>query len=129
MATSTATSLDVVQRLFETMAQGPDGAQATAALLSEDMTFNGPILKANSRDEFFAGMAEFNASMAEVEGGPGEMKMRHLFEDGPTVCAVYDFVLPTGSVTNVQLFTVTDGLITAQELIFDRVEFQTVTGP
>ena len=122
------TPLKIVQQLFEAMEQGPDGADALAALLAEDTTFNGPILKANSRDEFFAGMAEFSASMAKIEGGPGEFKMRHMFEDGPTVCAVYDYVLPKGAVTNVQLFTVTDGLITAQELIFDRVDFQEVTG-
>ena len=73
-------------------------------------------------------MAEFNESMAELEDGPGEFTMRHMFEDGPTVCAVYDFVLPTGTVTNVQLFTVNDGLITAQELIFDRVAFQDAVG-
>ena len=107
------TSIDTVQQFYAAMAQGPDGAAAMTALLSEDTTFNGPILKANSRDEFFAGMAEFDP-------GAGEIQMRHTFEDGDTVCVVYDFVLPGGTVTN--------GLITAQELIFDLVDFQAATG-
>ena len=44
-----ATSTEIVEQLFQAMAQGPDGVETMAALLSEDTTFNGPILKANSR--------------------------------------------------------------------------------
>ncbi len=109
--------LETVQEFFAAMGQGPAGAEAMAAVLSEDMTFRGPILKADSRAEFLAGMADFDTSV-------GEMKVRTMFCDQQQVCVVYDFVLRSGTVTNVQLFTVVDGLITAQELVFNLPEFQ-----
>lgn len=49
-------------------------------------------------------------------------EIRQLFNDGDTVCAVYDFVTdtPVGPVPSVEWISVEDGLIRTAHLIFEK---------
>ena len=105
---------DVFRTYLERFTSG-DVAGASE-LLAEDLRFEGPILQANSRDEFMAGSA-MAAAMARGR------EIHRQWEDGDSVCSVYDFKVETpaaaGSIPMAEWSVIRDGRIVSSRLIFD----------
>jgi ketosteroid isomerase-like protein len=90
-----------------------DGA---AKLLTEDFTFAGPILQANSKAEFLAGSAGLGPIVRGYE-------MHYQWVDGDEVCSFYDFKVETpvgaGSIPMAEWSVVRDGKLVSSRLVFD----------
>lgn len=116
-------SADVVNQYMAAMAGGPKAAQTMVELLAEDFQFDGPMLKAGSRDKFLEGMA-----------GMGEMQpkftMLKQIEAGQDVCSVYEFRLREDgpAVVMSEWAVVRDGQIASQRLVYNAVDMQAAMG-
>lgn len=89
--------------------------------IADDFTFNGPMLKATNKKEFFDNISPDLLSMTR-----GYTMLRQ-FEDGDEVCSIYEYNLETpvgqGAVYMVEWNKVRDGQLTSARLLFDTAQF------
>lgn len=87
-----------------------------ATLLSDDFTFQGPMLQANDKAEFLAGSAQLGPIARGCE-------IHRQFVDGEEVCSVYDFKIETpagaGAIPMAEWSVVKDGRLVSSRLLFD----------
>jgi ketosteroid isomerase-like protein len=90
-----------------------DAAQI-AACLDPDVTFKGPLSQTAGRDAFLTAVTRMLPMLKTV-------KLRHLFVEGDTALAVYDFTChaPVGNIRTCELLTLKDDLIQSSEIFFD----------
>jgi ketosteroid isomerase-like protein len=105
---------DVFRSYLERFTSGDvDGA---AELLAEDFSFVGPVLQADDKAAFLAGAAGLGPIVRGFE-------MHRQWEDGESVCSVYDFKVETpvgaGSIPMAEWSVVRDGKLVSSRLIFD----------
>ncbi|MDR0359103.1 MAG: nuclear transport factor 2 family protein [bacterium] len=119
-----AQALDVVNRFYD--ATDRRRADELPALVTEDVTFAGPLMQATGAEQYVA-MNE------QLLGFHAETRMLRQFEDGSDVCSLYEMRMRTpagGSLTLVvaDWITVRDGRIAEQRLYFDPREFAQAFG-
>src|SRR5262245_18824506 len=116
--------LEIVNRLYA--ATNARRLQDVRALVHEDVTFVGPIMK-------YTGSQEYMAATERLLGFQNGRKMLHQFEDGDDVCSIYELsvITPAGpSLT----FPVADWIqvqnskVVAQRVYFDPREFAQAFG-
>ena len=88
------------------------------ALLADDFKFEGPLMRANSADEFFQ----------QLENFPFEAKTttRSLIADGNQVVHVFDFNITApvrADIPMCELFEIGDDKIAASRLFYDSAKF------
>lgn len=87
-----------------------------AELLSEDFSFQGPMLQSSGRAAFLEGAAGLGPIVRGYE-------MKHQWVDGEEVCSVYDFKIQTpagaGAIRMAEWATIREGVLTSARLIFD----------
>ena len=90
------------------------------ALVTDDFSFDGPMLQVDGKDAFFEAVSD----LPSIIKGHTILKQ---FEDGDEVCSIYDFEIETpagaGSVTMAEWCTVRDGRLASARLVFDTAAF------
>ena len=117
-------SIDVVNRFYE--ATNSRRIEDLPALVSDDVTFAGPLMNATGSKEYVA----MNEQLLGFHSGT---KMLHQFENGDDVCSIYELSVTTpagGSLTLpiADWITVKNGKIAAQRIYFDPREFAPAFG-
>jgi hypothetical protein len=105
---------DVFQSYLERFTAGD--VEGAADYLVEDFSFEGPLLRANSRADFLAGASQ----LAPIVRG---CEMHRQWVDGDQVCSIYDFKIETplgaGSIPMAEWSVVRDGRLVSSRLLFD----------
>ena len=119
-----AHALEVVNRFYE--ATNNRRADDLPALVADDVTFGGPVMRATGAKEY-VGMNE------QLLGFHQGTRMLRQFEDGDDVCSVYELRMTTpagGALTLVvaDWIKVRGGRIAEQRLYFDPREFAQAFG-
>lgn len=115
---------DVVNHFYEvTNARRP---QDLPPLVSEDVTFVGPLMQA-------AGAGEYVAMNEQLLGFHAGTRMLHQFEDGDDVCSIYELDMKTPSGESITLMIadwirVGGGKVASQRIYFDPREFAQAFG-
>jgi ketosteroid isomerase-like protein len=112
-------SIDIVNRFYD--ATDNRRIDDLRALVSEDITFAGPLMKTTGSKEYVA----MNEQLLQFHRGT---KMLHQFEAGEDVCSIYELSMTTpagGSLTLpiADWIHVKSGKIAAQRIYFDPREF------
>lgn len=88
--------------------------------IADDFTFNGPMVKANNKKEFFANISPDLIAMTQG------YNMLQQFEAGDELCSIYEYNFETpvgkGSVYMVEWNKVRDNQLTSARLLFDTAE-------
>lgn len=97
-----------------------------ADLLAADFKFHGPLLSADSKDQYVAMLGQF---LAVHEG----YRFRKQFVDGDDVCSIYDMTVrtPTGEPLTLALvdwLTIREARISKQQLFYDPRKFAAAFG-
>jgi hypothetical protein len=108
------TNADVFRTYLECFTGGDtDGA---AALLADEFTFTGPVLRAETKAEFLAG----SAGLAPIVRG---CVVHHQWIDGDEVASFYDFKVETpvgaASIPMAEWSVVRAGKLVSSRLVFD----------
>jgi hypothetical protein len=119
--TDRSSPLDVLRAYLEAWTNH-DIATA-AGYLAEDMTFDGPIMHATSAHAFVngpGGLAGFARNVV-----PGSLRMVAAFGDGTQALVMYEITTGAlGTVLSAEHFTVADGKIRTERLVFDAGELR-----
>jgi ketosteroid isomerase-like protein len=118
------TATDVVNRFYQ--ATSARRAQDLPALVADDVTFVGPLMRATGSHEFVA----MNEQLLGFHAGT---RMLRQFENGDDVCSIYelDMSTPAGgslSITMADWIRVADGKIASQRIYFDPRAFADAFG-
>jgi ketosteroid isomerase-like protein/uncharacterized protein YndB with AHSA1/START domain len=116
--------LAVVNRFYEATAARE--AAALAPLVDDDVTFEGPLMRASGAREYL-GLNE------QLVGFHRDTKMLRQFENGSSVCSIYELTMATPAGGEVALtmadwIEVADGKIASQRIYFDPREFAQAFG-
>jgi ketosteroid isomerase-like protein/uncharacterized protein YndB with AHSA1/START domain len=116
--------LDVVNRFYE--ATGKRRTDELAELVSDDVTFDGPLMQAR-------GAAEYLAMNEQLLGFHRQTTMLRQFESDDAVCSIYELTMgaPAGgelTLTIADWIDVADGRVAAQRIYFDPREFAQAFG-
>ena len=119
-----SSDLQLLRKYYEGWKEGSFDPE----LFSEDLTFHGPLSRAENLDEFMAILKQMS-EMVEVEG----LEFKGLFVDGyGNGCAVYDFITskPKRMRTEcAELFHIEEGKIKEIRLIYDAREWEKILEP
>ena len=108
------TPLDIV--LAYTEAWANRDLAAAAGYLADDVVFDGPFARYDSAEPLLRGLERFAARIA-----PGWKQIAALTR-GEQVMLMYEVFLPTGApVRTAEVFTVRDGRIRSETLVFDSL--------
>ena len=106
-------ALETTNRYYDVMRNKGAGL---ADVLSEDVTFTGPMVQ-------WTGKAQFLEGFSQMKDGIGDIRMLKQFEDGDEVCSVYEMDLntPKGPVTAnaAEWVKVSNGRVISAKLHFD----------
>ena len=95
--------------------------ETAAKYLAEDFTFKGPMMAANSREEFFANLSP---QLAVMTRGYNILQQ---FEKDDELCAIFEYNIETpvdkGAVYMVEWVKLHDGQLTSARLVFDTAQF------
>jgi ketosteroid isomerase-like protein len=86
--------------------------EAVRALLTDDMTFRGPLGETNGADEYVAGLRGLSQAIDGAEE-------RAVIADGDDVCVVYDLLANGKRIPTVGWYHFRDGRISAVRAFFD----------
>lgn len=112
------TPTDIVNRYTEAMDSGD--LQAAESLLAEDFRFEGPLMSASSRQQFFHQLAQFEMT--------ARTHVRRQVANGSTVARLFDFQLTAPVQTTIPMaewIEVANGRITSSLLFYDPARFPT----
>jgi hypothetical protein len=91
------------------------------ALVADGFVFEGPFIKTDDKEAFFAGAA----GLGRIAQGHRVLRQ---WADGDDVSTVYEFELGTperhGPIVMSEWHTVKDGLIVSSRLLFDTAQFR-----
>jgi ketosteroid isomerase-like protein/uncharacterized protein YndB with AHSA1/START domain len=116
--------LEVVSRFYE--ATGKGRTDELADLVSDDVTFDGPLMQAR-------GAAEYLAMNEQLLGFHRQTTMLRQFENDDAVCSIYELTIATPAGEDLKLtmadwIEVAEGRVAAQRIYFDPREFAQVFG-
>ena len=116
--------LDVVRRFYE--ATSKRRVDALAGLVSEDVTFDGPLMHARGAREYIA----MNEQLLPFHR---DTTMLRQFENGAAVCSIYELTMATPSgdeltTTMADWIEVAEGRVAAQRIYFDPRELAQAFG-
>lgn len=116
--------LDVVNRFYE--ATSSRRSDELAAFVSEDVTFDGPLMQARGAREYLA----MNEQLLGFHRGTTMLRQ---FENGDGVCSIYELTMATPAGAELTLaiadwIEVADGTIASQRTYFDPREFAQAFG-
>jgi ketosteroid isomerase-like protein len=116
--------LDVVNRFYETTSRRETGA--LAELVSENVTFEGPVMQARGAREYLA----MNEQLLGFHRGTTMLRQ---FENGDAVCSIYELTMATPAggeltLTLADWIEVADGKIASQRIYYDPREFAQAFG-
>jgi ketosteroid isomerase-like protein/uncharacterized protein YndB with AHSA1/START domain len=116
--------LEVVNRFYD--ATATQEAAALAPLVADDVTFEGPLMRAR-------GAREYLALNEQLLGFHRDTKMLRQFENGSSVCSIYELTMgtPAGgelTLTMADWMDVAGGKIVSQRIYFDPREFAQAFG-
>jgi ketosteroid isomerase-like protein len=118
------TNAEIFRDYLERFTRGD--LEGAAALLDDDFSFWGPILRSSGKGEFLSG----SASAASIARG---CEIQRQWIDGDTVCSVYDFKVETprgsGSIPMAEWSVVKDGKLVSSRLIFDTADLAALMPP
>jgi ketosteroid isomerase-like protein len=107
-------SLDIVNRYYE--AWNYKKGEGLRDLVAAGVSYVGPLERASSAEEMIAMAAKY----APMHGG---MRMLHQFEDGDSVCSIYDLIVKTPgwtmSIPTADWIRVANGRVTEQRVFQD----------
>lgn len=107
---------DVVNRYTEAFDAGD--MRTVQSLLADDFRFEGPLMTASSRQEFFEQLAQFEMTARTV--------VRRQIANGSTVARLFDFELTAPAQITIPMaewLEVEDGKIVASRLFYDPTRF------
>ena len=86
----------------------------TRSLVTDDVTFVGPLGQASGVDEYITGLEGMTKMVEKVE-------IEKTIADGGDVCIKYQLVTntPAGAIPTVNLFEIADGKVTSVRAYFD----------
>jgi ketosteroid isomerase-like protein/uncharacterized protein YndB with AHSA1/START domain len=116
--------LDIVNRFYEATSNRETGALAD--LVSDDVTFEGPLMRARGAREYIAMNEQLLAFHRDT-------KMLRQFENGNSVCSIYELAMATPAggeltLTMADWIEVVGGKIVSQRIYFDPREFAQAFG-
>jgi ketosteroid isomerase-like protein len=116
--------VDVVNGFYE--ATGKGETAALRAFVSEDVTFEGPLMRAS-------GAREYLAMNEQLLGFHRNTAMLKQFESGSSVCSIYELTMATPAggeftLTMADWIEVVGGKIASQRIYFDPREFARAFG-
>jgi len=118
MSSKNPSPKEVVRAYLAAFFQGGPDVEAVRALLTDDFTFQGPLMTAGSADDFIAQLTGMSQSMAGLQ-----VEIHHVIADGDadgdTVAALYDFVTPMGNMPFAEWYWVRGDRISAIKLHYD----------
>jgi len=90
------------------------------ALLSEDVTFEGPVMA-------MQGVENVLASFRGIAAVHERNDVQRVFVDGDEVCVIYDFVTDAvGRIPTIEWIRLREGRIAAIRLYYDQLPWQTL---
>ena len=104
----------VVQAYLAAFFEGGPDIPAMEALLTDDFSFHGPLMSADSAEEFIGELNAMEQPLSDLHA-----EIHHVIADGDTVAALYDFVTPMGKMPFAEWYWVRDGKISAIKLHYD----------
>jgi ketosteroid isomerase-like protein len=110
--------IDVVRSYYAAFDTHDFGA--ARALMGDDFRFVGPMMEANSPEELFGKMKEFDCDFTN--------QMVHMAENGDTVAALFDCVFTrpfNATIRMSEWFTVKGGKIASANLVYDTRQMPT----
>lgn len=110
-------NVDIVRSYFETFFSGEARHSEVRSLLTDDFRFRGPLMTADSADDYVAQLTSLGDEM-ELHAD-----VRKLVGDGDVVAALVDFQGPAGPMTYAQWFTLRDGRFSSLEVVYDPRPF------
>lgn len=110
-------NVDVIKRYFEKFFSGKARHSEVRGLLTDDFSFRGPLMSADSADEY---VRQLKSLGDEIEL---YADVRQLIGEGDVVAALVDFQSPAGPITYAQWFTMREGKIAGLEVIYDPRPF------
>lgn len=108
---------EIVQTYFDTYFSGKARHSKVRELLADDFTFRGPLMKADSAEEYLERLTAFGDELemhAEVQS---------LVWEGFQVAALVDFQGPEGNIKYAQWFTFKGDKIQRLEVVYDPRPF------
>jgi len=116
--------VDIVNRFYE--ATSKRDTAALAAFVSNDVTFEGPLMHAR-------GAREYLAINEQLLGFHRDRAMLRQFEDGNSVCSIYELTMATPAggeltLTMADWIEIAGGKIASQRTYFDPREFARAFG-
>lgn len=114
-------NIDVVRDYFDTFFSGPARHSDVRAFITGDFTFRGPMMSADSADEY---VEQLRAMGDEMEL---YAEVRELVASGDTVAVLVDVQGPTGTIPYAQWFTMQNGRIARLDVVYDPRPFLDAT--
>jgi ketosteroid isomerase-like protein len=116
--------VDVVNRFYK--ATGEREPASLAGLVSDDVMFEGPVMRARGAREYLA----MNEQLLGFHRGT---KMLRQFENGSSVCSIYELTMATPAggeltLTMADWIEIAGGKIRSQRIFFDPREFAMAFG-
>jgi ketosteroid isomerase-like protein len=102
---------------FEKFFSGRARHSEVRDLLTDDFTFRGPLMSADSADDY---VAQLQSLGDELEM---HVRVRRLVASNDVVAALVDFEGPGGTIPYAQWFTMRDGKISGLEVVYDPRPF------
>jgi ketosteroid isomerase-like protein len=120
------TARDTVNHFYTLSNQQAAGLPAMRALITDDITLEGPLNHTSGADAYVAVLEQLLPAHVDY-------RIHTQFEADDQVCSIYDLLLkaPTGqtiAIPMVDWITLRDGLIAAQKLYYDPRELMQAFG-
>lgn len=110
-------NLEIIRAYFDRFFSGKTRHSEVRSLLTDDFTFRGPLMSADSADEYVAQLRSFGDEMEMVA------HVREMIGKDEVVAALVDFEGPTGLIPYGQWFTLRGGRIARLEVVYDPRPF------
>ncbi len=107
------TAKKIVERYLDAFFGEKIDYQTIRSLLTDDFRFQGPLMSANSADEFIQKLKGFGENI----GIQADIQM--VLDNNNTVVARFDFIIPSGMVPATEWYIVKDNRISDMHLICD----------
>lgn len=111
------TNIEIVRNYLKSFFSGKVRHTEVRRLLTDDFEFRGPMMSAQSADEY----------VGQLEAMGDEMELyadvREIIGQGDRVAALVDFQGPSGNMVYSQWFTLREGKIARLEVVYDPRPF------
>ena len=113
-------NIEIIKNYFETFFSGTAQHTAVRSWLTDDFHFRGPLMTANSADQYVRQLGSFGDDIEMFA------EVRQLVADQDMVAVLVEFRGPSGNIVYAQWFTMREGKIARLEVIYDPRSFLAV---